>query len=293
MRGASRWLGAGLGLALAIGCLGTSKADIAYSYAEQTITGLTVTGTGLSAITQTGTTTNASAVLNGSGSATNDPLDTPQAYVGASPVAPQNLYTSKWAFLGGGPNTGDFTRGDALLSTGSLFRGPGMSAQNVAESILGTGGATSGLATASGSWSFAGTFTSTGPSVTVSYNWLNDILDSVTGPTASAQSSFKLDITIKDQHGHDVDATPTELNEVLSAPPNSPEIMTSGSGSATLSLAGLTAGDVFTISISGTELSSAQLAPAVPEPGTFALAGMGGVVALAFHAIRRRRARKV
>jgi hypothetical protein len=273
---------------VATGWLETAKADVAYSYAQQQITGLTVTGTGLSAITQTGTSTNASAVLNGVGTATNDPLDTKQAYQGASPAAQENFF-SKYSTQGGGTQAGDFTRGDALLSTGSLFRGPGMSAQNVAESIVSTAGSGPGaLATGSGSWSFAGTFTTSGTSVTVSYNWANDILDSVLGPGASAQSSFKLDITIKDQHGHSVDASPSELNTVLSAPPNSPEIMTSGSGSALLSLAGLTGGDIFTISISGTELSSSQLAPAVPEPGTFVLAGMGGVLALAFHKLRRR-----
>ena len=289
-RGVSQWLGAGAALALALGWLGTSKADVAYSYAQQTVTGLTVTGTGLSNGAMTGTAGSASAVINGVGSATNNPTDTPQAYVGASPAAPQNDYT-KYSSQGGGPQTGDFSRGDSLI-TGSTLFGAGMSTSNVAESILSTAGTGSGLATGSGSWSVAGTFSSTGTSVTVGYSWANDILDAVTGSTASAQSSFKLNITIKDQHGHQVDATPSELNTALSAPPNSPEIMTSGTSSATLSLAGLTAGDLYTISITGTELSSAQLAPAVPEPGTFALAGMGGVVALAFRAIRRRRARK-
>jgi len=238
----------------------------------------------------TGTSTSASAVINGVGVATNNPTDTPQAYVGALPPAPQNFF-QKYSTEGGGPQAGDFSRGDSLITGSSLF-GAGLSATNVAESVLRTANTGTGLATGSGSWSVAGTFTSTGSSVTVGYNWANDILDAVTGSTATAQSSFKLAITIKDQHGHQVDATPSELNTALSAPPNSPEIMTSGTGSATLSLAGLTAGDIFSISISGTELSSAQLAPSVPEPGSFILAGMGGVVALAFHKIRRRRARK-
>jgi len=239
----------------------------------------------------TGTASSASAVINGVGSATNNPTDTPEAYVGAAPPAPQNSYV-KYSTQGGGPQAGDFSRGDSLL-TGSTLFGSGMSASNVAESIISTAGTGTGLATGNGSWSVAGTFSSTGSSVTVGYSWANDILDAVTGSGATAQSSFKLNITVKDQHGHQVTATPSELNTALSAPPNSPEIMTSGTGAATLSLAGLTAGDVFSIAITGTELSSAQLAPAVPEPGTFALAGMGGVVALAFRAIRRRRARKV
>jgi len=281
----------GAALALAIGWLGTSKADVAYAYAQQSISGLTVTGTGLSNGTMTGTASSASAVINGVGTATNNPTDTPEAYVGAAPPAPQNSFV-KYSTQGGGPQAGDFSRGDSLIGGTNLF-GAGVSASNVAESILSTAGTGTGLATGNGSWSVAGTFSSTGSSVTVGYSWANDILDAVTGSTATAQSSFKLNITIKDQHGHQVTATPSELNTALSAPPNSPEIITSGTGSSVLSLAGLTAGDVFSIAITGTELSSAQLAPAVPEPGTFALAGMGGVVALAFRAIRRRRARKV
>jgi len=272
---------------VATGWVETTRADIAYSYAEQTLSGLSVTGTGLTNGTMTGTTTSASAVINGVGVATNNATDTPEAYVGAAPPAPQNSFV-KYATQGGGPQAGDFSRGDALLTGTTIFGTAGITASNVAESILSTAGTGTGLGTGNGSWSVAGTFLSTGTSVTVGYNWANDILDAVTGSTASAQSSFKLTISIKDQHGHEVDATPTELNTALSAPPNSPEIITSGTGSTVLSLASLTAGDVFTISISGTELSSSQLAPAVPEPGTFALAGMGGALALAFHVIRRR-----
>jgi hypothetical protein len=271
---------------VATGWVGTTKADIAYAYAEQALTGITVTGTGLTNGTMTGTASSASAVINGVGVATNNPTDTPEAYVGAAPPAPQNSYV-KYSTQGGGPQAGDFSRGDSII-TGSTLFGAGMNATNVAESVLNTANTGLGLATGNGSWSLAGTFRTTGSSVTVGYNWANDILDAVTGAGASAQSSFKLSITIKDQHGNAVDASPNELNAALSAPPNSPEIITSGSGSAVLSLAGLTAGDVLTISITGTELSSAQLSPAIPEPGTFALAGMGGALALAFHAIRRR-----
>jgi hypothetical protein len=286
---ALKWLLASAAVIVATGWVGTTKADIAYSYAQQAITNITLSGTGVTNGVMTGTSTSASAVIKGSGSATNDPTDTLQAYIGASPPAPQNSYV-KYSSQGGGPQTGDFSRADAILSTGStLFSTGGLAATNVAESILSTAGTGPGLATASGSWSFAGTFNApTTSSITVAYNWANDILASITGPSATAQASFKMSITIKDQHGNEVDNSPTELNTALSAPPNSPEIMTSGSGSAILSLSSLTAGDVFTISITGTELSSAQLAPAVPEPGTFALAGMGGALALAFHAIRRR-----
>jgi hypothetical protein len=269
-----------------MGWLGSSKADISYSYAQQTVTGLTVTGTGLTNGTMTGTTSSAAAVVNGVGVATNNPTDTLQAYLGAAPPAPQNDFM-KYSAAGGGPQVGDFSRGDARITGSSLFAASGMSASNVAESFISTANTGPGLGTGTGSWSLAGTFTSTGTSVAIGFGWNNDILDLVSGVAASAESSFKMLITIQDQHGHQVIADPAELNTGLSAPPNNPETITSGTDSVSMSLAGLTAGDVFTISISGSELSSAQIV-AVPEPGSMALAGVGGVLALAFHAIRRR-----
>jgi hypothetical protein len=269
-----------------MGWNGVSRADIAYAYAEQTMTGITVTGTALAGATMTGTATSASAVLAGAGDAHANPTDTLQAYVGAAPPAPQNSYV-KYATSGGGTQAGDFSRGDALITGSSLFTTAGMNAINVAETQVSTAGSGTGLAIGSGSWSLAGSFTApTTSSVTVGYSWANDLVALVSGANASAQSSFKVSITIKDQHGHSVVGTPADLNEALSAPPNGPEIITTGTGSTTLSLASLTAGDVFGIAISGTELSSGLLA--VPEPGSMALAGLGGALVLAFQAYRRR-----
>jgi hypothetical protein len=271
-----------------MGWNGVSRADIAYAYAEQTMTGITVTGTGLAGATMTGTATSAAAVVSGgAGDAHANPTDTLQAYAGAAPPAPQNSYV-KYATSGGGTQAGDFSRGDAVLSGTSLFTTAGMNTSNVAETQVSTAGSGNGLGIGSGSWSIAGTFNTTGTSVTVSYNWANDIVAMVAGGIASAESSFKVSITIKDQHGHSIDASPAELNEALSAPPNGPELITTGTGSTTLSLAGLTAGDVFGIAISGTELSSGQLTASVPEPGSMALAGLGGALVLAFQAYRRR-----
>jgi hypothetical protein len=270
-----------------MGWNGVSRADIAYAYAEQTMTGITVTGTGLAGATMTGTATSAAAVVSGgAGDAHANPTDTLQAYAGAAPPAPQNSYV-KYATSGGGTQAGDFSRGDAVLSGTSLFTTAGMNTSNVAETQVSTAGSGNGLGIGSGSWSLAGSFTApTTSSVTVGYSWANDLVALVSGANASAQSSFKVSITIKDQHGHSVVGTPADLNEALSAPPNGPEIITTGTGSTTLSLASLTAGDVFGIAISGTELSSGLLA--VPEPGSMALAGLGGALVLAFQAYRRR-----
>jgi hypothetical protein len=280
------WLAVWTALAVAAGGTTSARAEIAYAYAQQTVNAITVTGTGLANGTMTGTSTSASAVINAVGVATNHPTDTPEAFVGAPPPASQNSFV-KYSTQGGGPQAGDFSRGDSLISGGaSLFNAAGMNTANVAESVLSTAGTGAGLATGVGGWSLGGTFTSTGTSVTVGYNWANDVLDLVSGPADSAQSSFKVTISVKDQHGHEVDATPTELNTALGSPPNGPEITTSGTGSATLSLAGLTAGDVFAITLTGTEMSAAQIA--VPEPGPIALASAGGLLALAVGAVRRR-----
>jgi len=285
-----RWFAACAGLAIAAGWSGASRADVCYSYAEQTVNGILVTGTGLTNANMTGTTTSASAVLGGSGVANNSPTDTLEAYVGALPKAPENFY-SKWGTVGGGsPQTGDFSRGDAVLSGTSMFTTGGMNTSNVAETQVSSGGTGLGLATGNGNWSLAGTFKSTGTSVTIGYTYLNEILDLASGPLASAQSSYKFAISIKDQHGNEVDSAPLELNTVFSAPPNTPDFISSGSNTQTLSLTGMTAGDVLTISISGSELSSGLIA--VPEPGSMALAGLGGIVVLAFRASRLR-ARKV
>jgi hypothetical protein len=277
-----RWVGACAALALVAGWNNASRADVAYGYAQQQVSNIVVTGTGIAAATPTGTSTNASAAINGSGVATNNPTDTLQAYVGAAPAAPQNSYV-KYGTTGGGTQAGDFTRGDAIVTGTNLFTGA--AGNSVAESQVSS--PASGLATGSGSWNVSGSFTApTTTTVNVAYSYINDVIAQVIG-SGSASASFKVTITIKDQHGHSVDATPVELNAALSAPPNGTELISSGTGSAALSLAGFTAGDVYGISITGTSLSSA-IVTAVPEPGPMVLAGLGGVIAMGFGAFRAR-----
>ena len=117
-------------------------------------------------------------------------------------------------------------------------------------------------------------FSSTGTAVTVGYSYFNDIITQVSG-NGTASASFKVAISIKDQHGHEVDANPSELSTALSSPPNGPEIITRGTSSATLSLTGLTANDTYSISITGTELSAVTFPAAVPEPASLAMLGLG------------------
>ena len=283
-RTSSRWLGACAALVIAAGWNSASRADIAYGYATQSVNNIVVSGAGITNALTTGTSTNAAAVINGSGVATNSPTDTLAAYLGAAPSAPQNFFP-KYSTAGGGPQAGDFTRGDALISGSNLFT-TGFNTSNVAESVVSTIG--SGLLTGAGSWSISGSFNApTTTSVTVGYSFFNDVLSQITG-TGSASASFKVTISIKDQHGNEVDATPVALNTALSAPPNGPEIINSGTGTATLSLASLFAGDTYGIAISGTELSAVILTSSVPEPGPIVLAGLSGALALAFRAFRGR-----
>jgi hypothetical protein len=256
-----------------------------YGFAEQTLSALKVT-TAVSSPTVTGTSTSADAVVNGVGVATNAPTDTLQAYQGSPPPAPQNDYTP-YSTAFGGPHAGDFTRGDAIITgSGNLFTS-GISASNVAESFLSSGGIGTGLLTGSGNWTISSSFKTTASSVTISYNFANVVDTQIVG-LGNAQASFKAAFTIKDQHGHEVDAAPSDLNTQLASPPNSPGIIKSGTGSVTLNLAGLTAGDTLALSITGTELTSVTSA-AVPEPGSVVSFGIGAMAISGLALARRRR----
>src|SRR5690349_16042157 len=68
-----------------------ARADIAYGFAEQTISGLSISPavTAMSPIT---TSTQDSSTFNGSGASNSAPLDAIQAFQGGAPASPQNFF---------------------------------------------------------------------------------------------------------------------------------------------------------------------------------------------------------
>jgi hypothetical protein len=296
-----RWAGGALALALVTLPNGVTRADVVYGYAEQTVSGLTVTGPtgGLLPGTFTGSATGATAIQNGTGIETADPTDTPLAYVGALPHSPQNSYVRYSALIvpglvtsPPGPQAGDFTRGDALLTGVPNLFTTGITASNVSESFQTTGGAGPGMSTGKGTWTVGGGFAPGAlvglGSMSINYAWTNDLVAYVNGTAAdSASASFKVMIAVKDQHGNENDITPTVLTKAISALPNTPESITSGGPVSTLvSLAGLVLTDSISISITGTESTSVSLSLAAPEPGSMTLVAIG-LVPLAIVGLRR------
>jgi len=270
---------------ITLGLASSAQGAITYGYAEQTLTNVRVTGT-LSNIGFGGLASSAASAIDGTGVSTNGFLDTLQAYQGAPPPAPQNSYV-KYSTAGGGAQAGDFTRGDAVMSNVVNLFTTGFSGSTVAESA--TGGV-AGLLTGTSTYLLSGTFNApTSSSVTISYNYLNDIITIATAPGA-AQAKFSFLITIKDTHGNSVDASPNELNATFASPPNGPEVTTSGAGSVVMSLAGLTSGDLFSITLTGQSAADVTSPNSVPEPSSAVLFSCAaGLLALRkFLAVRSR-----
>jgi len=254
----------------------SAQGAITYGYAQQILSGVTVIGTFNNA-TLTGLATSAASAIDGTGVSTNNPLDTLVAYQGAPPPSPQNSYV-KYSTIGGGSQAGDFTRGDAVISNLANIFTTGFTASTVAESA--TSGV-AGLLTGTSTWLLSGSFNSPNTStITINYNYLNDISTIATVPGA-AQAKFSFLVTVKDTHGNSVDSSPAELNATFASPPNGPEVTTSGSGSILLSLATLTPGDTYSITFSGQSASDITSPNAIPEPSSAILFSCGaGLLAL-------------
>src|SRR5206468_3492293 len=160
----------------------------------------------------------ASATSNGSGPATSDLLDAPQAFIGGSP--PSNFFAR---YATGNPPVspaGNFTRGDSLIAS---LMAPS-SASTVSESFL--SGTASSTLTAGSSVAASLLFmtgATAGP-LTIAYNYANDIFTFTSG-AANVTAHYNFDITIKDLNGNVVfNSSTSNTNLTLASPPNGPEL---------------------------------------------------------------------
>jgi len=269
--------------ALMAGLSANARADIAYAYAEQTISGVTLTpssGT-LTAVGSLNTSTLDGATVNGSGISKSDPLDALQTYFGPTPP-PENTFVR--TATGVLPAGASFTRGDVQIANLNTAAATG---NVVSESLLNT---TSGPASETGNSALTATFifTPTNTStLSVKYSYLNDIYVATTG-LGAASASYNFDFTIKDAAGNVVflyGSTPQSANTnlALSAPPQGGEIIRTGTDTVTTGT--LTGGATYTLIF--TEKTATSVALSVPEPGSMTLAAVAGGLMIVTGAVRR------
>jgi len=279
-----RQLAAGLTLlSLAGGWATSARAAIAYGFATQTISNLSIspTVTPTSAVTFT---TQDGASVNGSGTTLFDALDVLQTYIGGVPPAPENFFAR---YAPGNPPVSptipsSFTRGDAAIPTPS---GPMNTSSVVSESYLNAAdgpsseGASSGL---NASFSFT---VATSSALSITYDYANRAFVYTDGGQ-NASSDYHFNITIKDAAGNIVFTSATgNTNLSLVAPPPGGEVIRTGSETVTTAPTLLTPGVGYTLIFSSTSQSGVR---AVPEPSVFAMLGVAGVFGLGYYRKTRR-----
>ena len=273
--------------ALVAGATTGAKAAPSYAFAEQTISGLTLSPTvtpagPLTTVTLDGTT------LNGLGTAQSNPLNVLQAYQGGAPPAPEDFYAR---YAPGNPPVspvagGTFTRGDAIIA--SLGQATNSSSV-VAESYLPGPGTAS--ATGAGGLNASITFLPTvaGP-LMLTYNYSNRAFVNV-GPAlggGNATADYHFTISIKDSAGTVVfNSSTANTNLSLSAPPNGAEVIRSGT--ETVTTPALTLGTTYTVTFSSTAQTS--VTTVIPEPASMSLFGIGTFSVLALARVRNRKAK--
>jgi len=280
--------------ALAGGWAANARADIAYGFATETISGLTITGA--TQISNVATSTQDGSTVNGNGPSNSNAFDALQSYQGAGSV-PQNTFSRQTT--GTNPPVpvaavgGDFTRGDVLI-TPTTFPTVPTQLSVVAESFVNTAVAKAETGSAGLSASFSFVAPAAG-GVSVTYTAFNDIFAFVQG-NATASANYHFVITVKNAAGTIVfnsEDSPTppsgNTNLSLAAPPNGVGVTRTIVGE-TVPITGLTANQTFSISFA---LTAQSAAAAVPEPNVMMLVGASGALTLAVGAVRRRRQRIV
>jgi hypothetical protein len=262
-----------------------ARADFAYAYAEQTISGLTITPTG--AVTPVGTFSSQaqdSTTFNGVGNSNSDPANPLQAYQGGLPQAPENSFMR---YAPGTPPASpttppSFTRGDVLFTNG----GGTNSSAVVAESFINTGPGSPTSETGNAGIAASLNFTlSTATALTINYNYSNDLFV-FTSASGTAKANYLFNIVIKDNTGAVVfNSTTDNTNLSLASPPNGAEVIRSGTESVVTPT--LNTGIEYTIVF--TEQTQTSVT-AVPEPGSLSLAllAIGGLIPIGYRMKRRR-----
>lgn len=281
-----RRLFAGLAVVAVASALGgQAKAETVYAYAQQSVTGVSVTATsgGLTVgpVSLSGTTS--ATIVDGPNSGSSGSLvntaDALQAYQGAAGTAPvQNFFGQK------GSVDADYARADSLIGATDVVTG--VAGSTVAETYLSTptGAAGSDLGQGNGSWTLGANITlanATTLDFSATYANLIEIISAGALNSASAEYSFT--VTIRQGNTTVFSWSPTALNN-LQTIDGSGTISLSDSGTATITTASLAAGS-YRLSISNTSSVNATV---VPEPSSWVMLSMG-VVGLMGYGWRRRR----
>lgn len=253
----------------AIGAMGlnSARADLAYAYAEQSVTFRVTVGSGsITAGTQT-LSSATSAVVDPPGTSvshlgTNDAL---QSYIGSA-APPENTFTQLGLV---NPN---YAHGDTQISATGIF-GTGFTAQSVAEAyVIAPNPA---AANSDGNWLLRQNFTVSDAATFLhfNYDWNNKLVGTIVG-NGTADGEYKLDITVNDITSGIVlvySNSITELNHTFASPPNFS--LTTGDTNHQFDTGNsFQAGHTYQLLISGDTGVSVR---AVPEPSSFALIGIG------------------